>query len=199
MINSNFSTSSQVLMDLLVSKTKKLTKISSLPVDKPDCDCRGMLNSWGKQAGSGTIFKCPRSEMKGMKKYEVRCKVCGELNAYVYALNEKLDDWCDLHYVFEGRIVKEERQRTALKKVKGKLVPITENYYEYASRWFGCMTINISPKDGELGFECSCGNDTRDFRACAIINSKTMKKRIENLIGRGFGKKDSKFIIKEIK
>ena len=71
------------------------------------------------------------------KRYEIKCVRCGDVVAYVWAENEKLENWCDLHYIC---------------------------WYNKSS-WRGGRAINVAPIDGQIGIECCCGEDTRDFRA----------------------------------
>lgn len=101
------------------------------------------------------------------KKYTITCTRCGEKVATVWAMNDKLDDWCDLHYIC---------------------------WYNKHS-WFGALTINVSPIDGQIGVECACGEDTRDFRnnhTLAPIQKQLMIEYTQR--HRDFGKTTSRFI-----
>ncbi len=101
------------------------------------------------------------------KKYWIVCARCGDKVAYVWAENEKLDNWCDLHY-----------------------------YCWYTkTTWRGARAINVSPIDGKLGVECSCGEDTRDFR-CAKGMSPIQKSLMIDYTQnhRDFGLPTSSFI-----
>ena len=101
------------------------------------------------------------------KKYDITCTRCGEKVAYVWAKNDKLDDWCDLHYICG---------------------------YNKDS-WFGAMAINVSPIDGKLGIECACGEDTRDYRANKTMAPIQKNLMIEYVMKhRDFATPDSKFI-----
>lgn len=71
------------------------------------------------------------------KRYYIYCTRCQEKIAYVWAKNEKLEEWCDLHY-----LCSHDRET-----------------------WYGALAINVSPIDGKIGIECACGEDTRDYRA----------------------------------
>ncbi len=99
-------------------------------------------------------------------KYDVFCSGCGEKVAYVWARNEKLDDWCDLHYICS---------------------------YDKES-WRGAMAINVSPIDGKIGIECACGEDTRDFRTSKHLPPIQKRLMIEySMKHRHFGDSDSRF------
>lgn len=101
------------------------------------------------------------------KKFFVICTTCHDRVAYVWADNEKLENWCDLHYLC---------------------------WYDRESS-HGAMAVNVSPVDGELGFECACGEDTRDFRVNKTMPPIQKRLMIEYAMKhRGFGTKDSKFI-----
>jgi len=150
--------------------SKKQIIISLVPVDRANCECQEKIVEMKKNL-KVTKYECPRAKEKGMKKYLITCGECGSKIAYVHAKDRKLSDWCNLHY-------------------------ITENT---GSEWKGCMAVNISPIDEKLGFECTCGQDTRDFRANTTLPSKmAMSIAEENLIGKEFGKRNSKFKVKEV-
>jgi len=106
----------------------------------------------------------------GYKLYSVSCVNCGEKMANVWATNGKLVEWCDLHYI---------------------------NWYDEKS-WHGCLTVNISPIDGLLGFECACGEDTRDFRGKNALPPIQRQLKIEySMKHRNFEHPHSKFIAME--
>lgn len=100
------------------------------------------------------------------KKYYIICRRCNEKTAYVWADNETLENWCDLHYLCS---------------------------YDRIT-WYGAMAINVSPIDGKIGIECTCGEDTRDFRV-----NKTMPPIQKQMMiyysqkHRGFGKNTSAY------
>lgn len=103
----------------------------------------------------------------GLQRYDINCVNCGEKVAYCWAKNDKLEGWCDLHYV---------------------------SWYDEES-WRGAMVVNVSPIDGALGFECACGEDTRDFRATNSLPPIQKRLMVDYILKhRGFGSKDSKFI-----
>jgi hypothetical protein len=102
----------------------------------------------------------------GRQKYELYCSGCGEKVAYVWARNEKLDDWCDLHYLCS---------------------------YNKES-WKGALAINVSPIDGKIGIECACGEDTRDHRANKTLPPIAKRLMIEySMKHRDFGDSNSRF------
>lgn len=177
--------SNELLIEL--KKVKKKTIVSFLPNDKRGCDCFGLVRDWmgkmndikfqGVKEAIG-IIDCP--SILGKKKFEIRCSQCGDLVGYIHASDQSLRDWCNLHYVSEARLVKK----------KGKVY----------GEWHGCMSLQISPRDEQLGFECACGNDTRDFRISNNLRGKELDAKIKvNMIGRKFNENNSKFILKEIK
>jgi len=100
------------------------------------------------------------------KKYDIFCSRCSEKVAYVWAANDKLDEWVDLHYIC---------------------------WYNKES-WRGALSINVSPIDGRIGIECACGEDTRDFRTAKHIPPIRRTLMIEySLKHRQFGSPESKF------
>lgn len=102
----------------------------------------------------------------GRKKYSITCARCGDKVAYCWARDEKLTDWCDLHYI---------------------------SWHDKES-WRGAMAVNVSPIDGRLGFECCCGEDTRDYRASTNLPPIQKELLVQYMMKhRDFGTKDSKF------
>jgi hypothetical protein len=100
------------------------------------------------------------------KKYDIFCSRCSEKVAYVWASNDKLDDWVDLHYIC---------------------------WYNKES-WRGALSINVSPIDGKIGIECACGEDTRDFRTANYIPPIRKALLVEySMKHRHFGDSNSKF------
>lgn len=100
------------------------------------------------------------------QKYNIFCGNCGEKVAYVWAENDKLDNWVDLHYICR---------------------------YDKSS-WYGARAINVSPIDGKLGIECCCGEDTRDFRTNRTMAPIQKRLMIEYALKhREFGSPESKF------
>lgn len=116
--------------------------------------------------GKGPIDFIKDKQELGYKKYNVFCTTCGDKVGYCWAKDDTLKEWCDFHYVCKHD-----------KKM-----------------WYGCLAANVSPIDGSLGFECACGEDTRDFRA-----SKTLPPIQKQLMSeystkhRGFAHGNAKF------
>lgn len=109
----------------------------------------------------------PDKQSKGYEKYTITCVNCGDVVAFVWAKDGTLRDWCDLHYICEHD----------------------------KNTWYGCMAVNVSPIDGQLGFECACGEDTRDYRANQNLPRVTKQLMMEySNKHRGFGHKDAAFV-----
>lgn len=156
-----------------------ITNVGFFPIDPPNEISENFLKQWKEKFAQMTdrqrkmmkekmgVLNSPLDK-KGMHKYDIHCNNCDELIAYVWGNNANLDKWCDLHYV-----------------------QWTDGDY-----WYGCLTPNISPIDGKIGFECCCGEDTRDFRNNVRIGD-IMKK--DTSLGREFGKKNSKFRATKVK
>lgn len=114
----------------------------------------------------GPIDFVKNKQEKGYKKYELYCNQCGENIGYLWARDETLTDWCDLHY---------------------------RCWYD-KNYWNGAMSVNISPVDEQLGFECACGEDTRDYRANKTLPPIQKRLMTEySLRHREFAKPTSKF------
>jgi len=149
------------------NKNNRKVIVGFLPADKPKCGCANLVLNEKKKMSLMTdvqrrvyvaqkkTIDCPRHNKKGMDQYKIICKNCGELVGYIHATDKNLTDWCNFHYVVstDGR------------------------------EWFGGLTPNINPEDGELGIECSCGVDTRNSKA----------------EGKHFNKKDSVFKLERVK
>lgn len=161
--------------------TKKTGEIVSfLPYDRHDCACQdelkilrmelSTLNTKEREAYYAKYngrYTCKRSNQKKMKPYDIVCKNCGAKVAEICSTDKKLTDWCDFHYYLRHD----------------------------AEHWYGGLTPNVSPIDGWIGIECTCGVDTRDFR-----NKRGQeKKEKRNKRGRSFAKKTSAFKLKERK
>lgn len=107
------------------------------------------------------------ADKENRKKYDIICTRCGEKVAYVWADNDKLENWCDLHYLC---------------------------WYDKTT-WYGARAINVSPIDGRLGIECSCGEDTRDFRAARGIPPVQRELLVNYILKhRDFGVPTSKYV-----
>jgi len=104
---------------------------------------------------------------KGYSRYNVTCVQCGDAIAVVWAKDDELKDWCDLHYICE--------------------------YDKHT--WHGCMAVNVSPIDQQLGFECACGQDTRDYRTNKELPPITRRLMVEYILEhRNFGTTTSAYI-----
>lgn len=168
------------------SKTRQI--MSFFPADRHDCECQPVIKDLALQFSQmppnqvrstkeklGGIYNCPANLKKGLKKFEVTCKNCGALLAKCFASDKTLSDWVDLHYIS------------------------TSEWTKDGTFWQGALTVNISPIDGKLGFECACGEDTRDFRGKNDLTKEDRDKRVKDaMVGRDLGKSDSRFQVKEI-
>ncbi len=155
----------------------KIEIYSFFPIDRFSCGCQQTIHEWKEKlamlSGSGKeeavlrqeFIVCPRSKA-GMKRYQVSCKNCNEVQGYCWATDKTLTDWCDFHYV---------------------------NWND-GEQWYGCLSPHISPITEQLCLECACGYDTRDFRLNMTLPGKVAYEiEKKNKIGRDFGKADSKF------
>lgn len=155
----------------------KVQVYSFFPIDRADCECQKMIKEWKEKLATMSEEKrnaviqetkylvCPRDKT-GMRRRKITCKNCDEVLGYVWATDNTLKDWCDLHYV---------------------------NWTD-GKEWYGCLTPHISPITEQLCFECCCGQDTRDFRANMTLPTKTaFEIEEENKVGREFGETNSKF------
>lgn len=110
-------------------------------------------------------FTCPAPKT-GKDLYKIVCNKCKAVQGYCYASDNTLYDWVDFHYV---QICNGEK-------------------------WEGCFTPHVSPITEILCFECTCGNDTRDFRAnVSLPGTMAIKKERENRVGRHLGQRGEKF------
>jgi len=164
---------------------------------------------------------CPRSK-NGMSRYKITCKNCNETMGYCWATDKTLTDWCDLHYVswaeeheiesdieekcpkcngwgevmnpkFNPEITNSIKQKLSCVKCKGKK-KVKKKIKDHEHLWHGCYGSHISPVTEQLCFECTCGQDTRDFRANMTLPAlKAFEIEEKNKVGREFGKSNSKF------
>lgn len=164
------------------NKTKKLEVYSVFPVDRHDCACQKEVIKLKNQLAEThpdkrsdflnklTRLTCPRDK-SGMTHKVISCKNCSQVQGFVWATDDALSDWCDFHYF----------------------------QWTDGNEWFGCLTPNVSVIDGRLGLECTCGFDTRDFRANMTLPVKVaMDVEKSNEKGRRFGVVDSKFDVKNV-
>ncbi len=165
------------------AKQDHIEVYSFFPVDRASCSCQTMIEEWkdklqvmneesrNKIISATKFLECPKSKV-GMKRYEIACARCGQVQGYCWASNAKLEDWFDFHYV----------------------------QWTDGNEWFGNLTPNISPISEFLGLECTCGQDTRDFRANQTLSlRRSVQIEESNKEGREFNKKGSKFTVTEVK
>jgi hypothetical protein len=165
-----------------LSSNKRVEVYSFFPVDRANCECQEMIKQWKNELAllpeskrnakikETGFLVCPHDKA-GMKRYEVSCKNCGEVMGYCWASDSSLTDWCDFHYV---------------EWTNGK-------------QWYGCLTPHVSPITEQLCLECCCGEDTRDFRANVALSPKVAYEiELQNSEGREFGKRNSKFRIRQV-
>ncbi len=165
-----------------IRKLKRLDVFSFFPVDPASCPCQVMIEQWkdklaamseterNKVVEQTQHLTCPRDK-SGMNRYEIKCAKCGAVQGYCWATDATLKDFCDFHYV----------------------------QWTDGNEWFGNLTPNISPIDGSLGLECTCSNDTRDFRANQTMSLlQSIKIEESNREGREFSKPGAKFTVHKI-
>lgn len=172
--------STEMKVEALRSKNKKVEIYAFFPNDRADCECQKMVLEWKKKLAplpsnkrKGLIQEagflvCPRDKA-GMNRYKITCKNCKETLGYCWATDSTLKDFCDFHYVS----------------------------WTDGQEWHGCLTPHISPITEQLCFECCCGEDTRDFRANMTLSGKVAYQKEELCkVGRDFGKANSKFSVR---
>lgn len=173
--------------------------IGFFPTDRADCECQPVIQDLqikfgnmkpdeiAKRKAILKILECP-ADKRGKKKFLVKCNECKEKIGVCFASDETLSDWVDFHYISKVQLVDEEIQviDDLGKMKKGKVQKVY---------WTGALGINISPIDQKLGFECACGNDSRDFRANTTLSKKAREEFIRvTSEGRELGKDNSKFL-----
>jgi hypothetical protein len=169
-----YGVSNEAKENLKKSKLKKIEILSQFPIDKHDCVCQKLIGKIkfevSRGMGAPSIIHCPHST-NGYKKYSIICANCKNKVGEVWATSLKMEDWFDLHYYT----------------------------WHDDKRWYGGVGVNLSPIDGNVGFECACGNDTRDFRANQSLKGQPLVEKINStMAGREWGKQYSKFKLKEI-
>jgi len=169
-----------------IRENGKRVVYSLMPIDKHDCDCFSLKQDWAERISKMPLdqrkgansrefaFHCPRA--KGKKKYQLFCGECGDLLGEVYADNDQLKNWCDLHYIVQSKIDKEESvvldryQRDYKNHKQGEVKldkngqPKTVSVFKEAGKWHGALAVNV---DGEHPIiECSClkRNSLKDFK-----------------------------------
>lgn len=161
----------------------KVEVYSFFPIDKHNCACQSAISNWKnrlaalpddkrkQEVDKQDFLECPEDKL-GKNRYEVRCNGCKAVVGYCWASDERLLDWVDFHYV----------------------------QWAEKARWYGCLTPHVSPIDESLCIECTCGVDTRDFRANMTLPGMTAESlERKNSIGRKFGLPNSKFSAKKVR
>lgn len=174
---------SEEMRSKLTKHTKKQVVISKFPINPPKIEAliqrkkvRIMREVALMNAAERADFVAEApldfvDDKGNRKKFSINCTRCGEKVAYCFANNEALEDWVDLHYIC---------------------------WYDKKS-WHGAMAVNISRIDGSLGFECACGEDTRDFRGNRTMPPIQKQLMVEyGMAHREFGKPTSKFIAVQV-
>lgn len=109
-------------------------------------------------------------DKKGLKQFFIYCNNCGDVVAYCWAKKANLEGWCDLHHIT----------------------------YNDREMFRGCITPNVSLVDGRLGFECACGEDTRDHRKGSTLPPQARRLMIDYVMAhRDFGKETSSYRAEE--
>lgn len=157
------------LLETLNLKERVISNI--LPICKSDCGCQKEISQIKKNNIPMKYVECNNPRKKQMKKYLIVSKKSGDEVATVYAIDNTLKDWLDCRYI---------------------------SWHDDKS-WHGCLSVQVSPIDESLGFECVDLTDTRDFRVKAIGDSEEIKKRIKNVGHRQFNLADSLYEVTEIK
>lgn len=184
MLQRKVFTSGDMANKMKLLKKNRLEVFSFFPIDKGDCDCASLISEWKdklkmmspnqREAEIEKIghLTCPRAKESGMKRYTITCENCGQTQGYCYSKNASLVDWVDFHYL----------------------------QWTNGEEWKGCLTPNISPITQQLTLECTCGQDTRDFRANMTLPGKVIADiENKNKKGREFNKSDSKFKVTVMK
>lgn len=164
------------------SHSKKINIYSFFPCDKGDCECQPTILKWKQDLATmpanekenllrdKKVLDCTK-KTKGYNRYEITCNNCGQILGYCWASDPTLKDFFNFHYV----------------------------QWTDGEQWFGCLTPNISPITQQLTLECTCGFDTRDFRANMTLSAKTaIEIEKSNSIGRDFGLLNSKFAVRQV-
>lgn len=157
------------MLEFLNIEERKLSNI--LPICKSDCECQEEIRAIKRNEKPMRYVECKNPHKQDMNLYLVISKKSDEEIATVYATDETLKDWLDCRYIA----------------------------WHDKDSWHGCLTVNVSPFDESLGFECADGTDTRDFRANRTLKQKDLKERLKNLPLRDFASDKSPFEIKIVK
>lgn len=132
-----------------LKENEKLVIFSKFPIDDVDCPCQKQVrdhiknidklndNQKLKYYEKIAPYQCPKSKNK--KLYNLVCQNCDEIVAQVNAVDDKLKDLCNFHYI------------------------------SWANRkgWRGTFGININPYKKDIRIECCCG-ENKSFRSYQI-------------------------------
>jgi hypothetical protein len=211
MIN-RISVSKDELKNLKATAEGKKSIYSFFPCDKFDCPCQAIITDYKNKLvlmssekrhdliNSIGFITCPRNK-DGYTKYQITCNNCGEIVGECYAKDETLKDFFDFHYIVYSELVEEKKTVYEQNDEDGKPLEKQKKVIkkETVGYWRGALAINISPIDGHIGIECTCGEDTRDFRANTTLPKPARDLKIsQTKEGREFATDDSRFNVKEI-
>ncbi len=126
--------STEARISLIEQGKDKVRIYGKFPIDPENCECKPLIKATVQTAHNirktPQYTECPRRFTKGMKRYKVVCKNCGEILAFFYNTHPKLDsNYCDLHYF---------------------------TWFDKDGKR-GCSTVNYNPNTGKVNFECHCG------------------------------------------
>lgn len=121
-------------MRLIETGKRKYKIIGDTPIDRPDCECHGLIKEYKNRAGEGLkmgYIECPRVKRGNYPQRQIRCKHCREVLATFNGKNRSLDeDYYNLHY----------------------------HCWHDSKSWYGCTNVNVNPVTLKVNFECTCGN-----------------------------------------
>lgn len=150
--------STEARLRLIESGKKRIDFLGLTPIDPRGCECGGLIkaaiNLSQNLRKPLQRVECSRVSEKGMRKYRIVCKKCGEVLAYFYNTKPVLDNnYCDLHY--------------------------TTWYDKDGKR--GCACVNQN-KD-LVNFECHCGNRVIKEPRETIVDVRLLKTRGRKTMG----------------
>ena len=127
----------------------KVVIISRFPIDEYNCVCQNIIRAHMKNVAKmnekarlqwyerNTPFQCPRA--KNQKLFNLKCQNCGEIIAWVNAMNSALKNWSNLHYI---------------------------SWYNKEG-WRGTYGVNINPYLKDIRIECCC-SENKSFKSYKI-------------------------------
>lgn len=122
-----------------LGKASKRFIYSKFTVDRFDCECKARERDLFNKSASlseihhkeflevNTPIEC--RNILGKKKYSLSCPDCKEIVATLYASNQNLDNYANLHYVC----------------------------WHDTKSWHGTFGVNVNPSTEEITIECCCG------------------------------------------